>query len=71
MLAGALYSWKEIAPFVRVGRETWRRRVNAGTAPQPVPMGSRCTRYRGEDVQAWIANPAGYTAAKKRPVRRP
>ncbi|WP_076879654.1 helix-turn-helix transcriptional regulator [Bordetella sp. H567] len=62
-LAGeALYSWADIAPFVRIGRETWRRHVLAGTAPQPVRLSSRCTRYRGRDVLAWIESPATYRA---------
>lgn len=57
-----LYAWSEIAPFVGVGRETWRRYVLARTAPQPVRLGTRCTRYRGGDVLAWIKEPATYRA---------
>ena len=57
-----LYAWSEIASFVGVGRETWRRYVLARTAPQPVRLGTRCTRYRGSDVLAWIKAPATYRA---------
>lgn len=58
----ALYSWKDIQPFVSVGRETWRRRVNAGTAPQPIVMSARCTRYSGREVLAWLESPTTYRA---------
>jgi prophage regulatory protein len=58
----ALYSWKELRPFVKVGHETWRRRMKANTAPRPIPMGSRCTRWRGSDILMWLANPAAYIA---------
>ena len=60
LLPGALYSWNEIAPFVGIGRGTWHRRTKEGTAPQPIVMGSRCTRYRGSDVLAWITSPNSY-----------
>lgn len=58
----ALYSWKEIAPFVGISRETWRRRVAEGKAPQPIYLSSRCTRYRGSDVRNWIESPSAYQA---------
>ncbi|SAI47639.1 transcriptional regulator [Bordetella ansorpii] len=61
----ALYSWTDIAPFVRVGRETWRRYIKAGTAPAPVQLGKRCSRYRGSDVLAWIESPSTYRANSK------
>lgn len=60
----ALYSWNEIAPFVRVSRETWRQRVNDLKAPQKVPMGIRAAKWRGGDVLAWIANPNAYKATR-------
>lgn len=58
----ALYAWKDIAPFVSVSRETWRLRTLAGTAPQPIHLGKRSTRYRGSDVLAWLASPTTYRA---------
>jgi len=62
--AEALYSWKEIKPLVGVGRETWRRYVNAGTAPQPIVLGARCTRYLGSDVLKWLSSPTTYRVQK-------
>jgi predicted DNA-binding transcriptional regulator AlpA len=68
LMPEALYSWNEIEPFVKVGRETWRRRVLTGAAPQPHRISARCTRYLGRDVLAWITSPATYrtdTAGQK------
>lgn len=62
LLPDALYSWKDIEGFVRIGRATWHRHVKAMTAPQPLTLGSRCTRYRGREVLAWIASPGTYRA---------
>lgn len=62
ILPDALYSWNDIAGFVRIGRATWHRHVKAMTAPQPLTLGSRCTRYRGREVLAWIASPGTYRA---------
>ncbi|WP_127815186.1 helix-turn-helix transcriptional regulator [Bordetella avium] len=62
LLPDALYSWADIQAFVRVGRTTWLRRVKAKTAPRPITIGTRCTRYLGRDVLAWIAAPEAYRA---------
>lgn len=62
LLPDALYSWTEIAPFVRVSRETWRTRILDGTAPPKVRTGERGIRYRGAEVLRWIDNPTGYEA---------
>lgn len=64
-LPGALYSWTEIEPFVRVSRETWRMRVIAGTAPPKVPTGARGIKYRGAEVLRWIDDPTGYEAPRQ------
>lgn len=65
LLPDALYSWNDIAGFVRVGRATWNRRIKDKTAPQPLTIGTRCTRYRGQEVLDWIASPGTYRAAEK------
>ncbi|SOE50899.1 hypothetical protein ODI_R3048 [Orrella dioscoreae] len=38
------------------------RYVLAKTAPQPVRLGTRCTRYKGSDVLAWVKAPSSYRA---------
>lgn len=63
LLPDALYSWNDIENFVRVGRTTWLRRVKTKTAPQPLAIGTRCTRYLGREVLAWIAAPGTYRAS--------
>ncbi|WP_313378794.1 helix-turn-helix transcriptional regulator [Achromobacter insolitus] len=70
LLPGALYSWMEIEPFVRVSRETWRMRVKDGTAPPKVPTGARGVKYRGGEVLRWIDDPIGYEAPKPAASRR-
>jgi len=60
LLPDALYTWIEIEPFVKVARETWRKRVIARIAPQPRRIGSRGTRYLGRDVLRWIESPDTY-----------
>ncbi|MGV2865070.1 helix-turn-helix transcriptional regulator [Achromobacter sp. AGC39] len=70
LLAGALYSWTEIEPFVRVSRETWRMRVKDGTAPPKVPTGARGIKYRGLEVLRWIDDPIGYEAPRPTANRR-
>jgi prophage regulatory protein len=30
------------------------RDVKAGTFPQPIKFGTRCTRWRADDVRAWL-----------------
>lgn len=62
LLPSALYSWTEIAPFVRISRETWRTRVIDGTAPPKIPTGARGMKYRGSEVLRWLEDPIGYEA---------
>ena len=52
-----LYRWKEFADRIPFSRETWRKRVLAGTAPSPQNLGSTCTAWRGADILAWLKNP--------------
>jgi predicted DNA-binding transcriptional regulator AlpA len=54
--------WNQIAPFLPICREQWRRLGLAGKAPQPIRMGERCTLYRNAEVLRWLADPLGYTA---------
>ncbi|OZI23988.1 hypothetical protein CAL26_06030 [Bordetella genomosp. 9] len=58
-----LYRWRDIKPLVGVGRETWRRLVNAKRAPQPLHIGPRCTVWRGTDLIAWLSAPGNYSAS--------
>lgn len=52
--------WNDIAPFVGVSRETWRRLVSEGRAPAAQRISERCTLYDFASVHAWISNPANF-----------
>jgi predicted DNA-binding transcriptional regulator AlpA len=52
----------QIEAFLPFSRETWRKLVRDGKAPQPIKMGERCTVYRNADVHAWLADPVNYRA---------
>ncbi|CAJ3302599.1 phage transcriptional regulator AlpA [Burkholderia pseudomallei] len=54
--------WHQIAPFLGVSRETWRKRCLEGRAPQPIQLTQRCTVWRNEEVHRWLADPIGYRA---------
>lgn len=58
-----LSTWRMIAPFIPMCRESWRKLVVAGRAPQPIRLTSSCSMYRNEDVLEWLADPIGYRAA--------
>jgi prophage regulatory protein len=60
--AVGLFKWPRIAPFLPVGRETWRKLVVAGKAPQPIRYSKTCVVYRAQDIHAWLADPVGYRA---------
>ncbi|TCW63436.1 transcriptional regulator [Burkholderia sp. USMB20] len=45
-----------------VSRETWRKLVKEGRAPQPQRWTERCTVYSNEEVHRWMKNPAAYQA---------
>jgi predicted DNA-binding transcriptional regulator AlpA len=54
--------WPQIAPFVPMGRETWRKLVRTGKAPQPTYFSKTCAAYRNEDIHKFLADPLNYTA---------
>ncbi|PTB24511.1 transcriptional regulator [Paraburkholderia caribensis] len=47
-----------------VSRETWRKLVREGRAPQGQRWTERCTVYSNEEVHRWMKDPAGYQAAR-------
>lgn len=60
--AGGVSRFKKIKPYLPVSRETWRLMGKAGRAPQPHRLGERCTVWRNDEVNAWLANPAAFVA---------
>ena len=57
-----LSKWAQIAPFLPVGRETWRKLVIAGKAPTPVRFSKTVVAYPNAEVHRWLADPVGYRA---------
>lgn len=57
-----LSKWSQIEPFLPIGRETWRKLVRAGKAPQPIRLSETCIVYRNEDIHRYLADPLGYRA---------
>lgn len=57
--------WPQIAPFLPMGRETWRKLVRAGKAPQPVRFSETCVAYRNEDMHRFLADPLNFAAEAK------
>ncbi|RQN35033.1 helix-turn-helix transcriptional regulator [Paraburkholderia tropica] len=60
--AMGLSKWPQIAPFLPFGRETWRKMVRAGKAPQPIRFSGTCSAYRNEEIHKFLADPLNYTA---------
>lgn len=40
---------------VGLGRSAWYAMIAAGTAPQPVRLGARCSAWPSTEIDAWIA----------------
>lgn len=54
--------WNQLQYFIPVSRETWRKLVKEGRAPQPQRWTERCTVYSNAEVHRWMSDPAGYQA---------
>lgn len=54
--------WQQLKGFVPVSRETWRKLVREGRAPQPERISDRCTVYDNGEMHRWFADPANYRA---------
>jgi prophage regulatory protein len=60
--AMGLSKWAQIAPFVPMSRETWRKMVRAGKAPQPICFSGTYVVYRNEEIHKFLSDPLNYTA---------
>lgn len=59
-----LSRWHQIAPFVGVSRETWRKLCKAGRAPKPIRLSERCTVYNNKEVHRYLLDPLEYRVAE-------
>ncbi|WP_164708077.1 helix-turn-helix transcriptional regulator [Paraburkholderia phosphatilytica] len=58
-----LSKWAQIAPYVGIGRESWRKLSIAGKAPRAIRMSATCALYENREIHRWLADPVGYTVA--------
>lgn len=54
-IADALLRLSTVVAITGLSRSSIYARLSANQFPQPVRLGSRCTRFRAADVQAWLA----------------
>lgn len=52
--------WRDFEIFCPVSRETYRKMVKQGKAPQPIRMGIRCTFYKNEELHKFLNDPTQY-----------
>jgi prophage regulatory protein len=58
----SLYRWNDLKPYLPIGESSWRRMVNAKSAPQPIKLSRKCTLWRCADVLEWLEHPDTYQA---------
>ncbi|KWO06048.1 transcriptional regulator [Burkholderia cepacia] len=58
-----LSKWAQIAPFIPMCRESWRKLGLAGKAPQPIRFSPTHSVYSNAEVHRWIADPLNYRQA--------
>ena len=56
-LADALLRLSTVEAITGLGKSTIyaKLKANDGSFPKPIKLGTRCTRFRAGDVQAWLA----------------
>lgn len=58
-VADALLRLNTVEAITGLSRSTIYAKVKAGEFVEPVRLGTRCTRFRAGDVQAWLAAQVG------------
>jgi prophage regulatory protein len=54
-IAEALLKLATVEALTGLSRSTIYARLSRNEFPQPIRLGTRCTRFRAGDVQAWLA----------------
>lgn len=57
--------WRTLSPFIPFTRETFRKLVLAGKAPQPIKFGTRCTYWKNDEILEYLADIPGYKVSTK------
>lgn len=56
----AILRCKQVELETGLSKSTIYARIRAKTFPAPIPIGLRCVGWRVGDIDAFLANPAGY-----------
>jgi len=64
-----LFDIKEVVQLVGLSRVTLWRMWNTGEFPKPVEMPVRVTRFRREDVEAWVAGGCRRVSRNRNPKK--
>lgn len=67
----ALLRVDAVSAMAGLSRSTLFARSAAGTFPQPLRMGTRCTRWRAADVQTWLKAQQSTPATTAEPQESP
>ncbi|MDZ5457889.1 helix-turn-helix transcriptional regulator [Azohydromonas lata] len=63
-LDDALLKLQTVRAMTGLSDSTIYRKLAAGDFPQPIRLGTRCTRFRAGDVTAWLRQQAAKGAAQ-------
>lgn len=56
---------KAVLAEVGFSDATMKRRIKAKTFPKPVKLGAQIVGWHRRDIEAWLANPAGWAPEAK------
>lgn len=55
---GALLKLSTVRPIVGLSSSSIYRKIAESSFPEPVRLGARCSRWRSDDIKAWLAKQA-------------
>ena len=61
--------WKQMEPFIPFSKETFRKMVRAGRAPQPIELSKRCTCYSNKEIHKFFEDIQNYRAETKKDAK--
>ena len=54
--------WNQLAPFMPISKEKFRKLSIEGKAPPRIRFSLRCTMFDVAECRRWLDDPMGYTA---------
>ena len=55
--APVLLRLSEVQILVSLKKTAIYSRIKAGVFPEPIKLSQRCSRWRAEDIERWLADP--------------